>query len=478
MQVKKFEARTMKEALEMVKKQLGPEAIILGARDNRKSYGLVGEGSIEVTAAISEEVLQRKKITESKMRTQDKERFQSSPAKVQKQVMERFVQKHIEERQPRPAPTRARYIDIEDESYAQEMGSGGADPAAQERIKSAAQRAWNAMHTYADEPAQRPAPQTSAPARRSTNENKTSEIAALQTEILGLKHALAQFQKVPQGFAGTHPGAEYGLSYEFSSTFEKLVKAGISTEYAGEMLKLAQEQMPPIRYKNKALVDAWTARHLMELTQVTDPAKQNRVQIFLGPSGSGKTAAMVKLAAHATITERKKVVLLTTDSFKVGAADQLRTYAQILNVPFAILRKQSDWTYLLSQLSGYDLILCDYPGLSLKSVEEISLLRSLLPPDSVRHDTHLVLSATAKNDDLYEVGRRYRVSHFTDAIFTGLDQSNQHGSLFNFSKHFSVPLHSFGLGSRVPDDFELATKERMLDLIFKLSKIKSHEEAE
>ena len=66
MQVKKFEARTMKEALEMVKTQLGPEAIILSARDNHRSFGLVGEGSVEITAAISEDSLQKRRFTQSK----------------------------------------------------------------------------------------------------------------------------------------------------------------------------------------------------------------------------------------------------------------------------------------------------------------------------------------------------------------------------------------------------------------------------
>ncbi|HEY1079416.1 MAG TPA: flagellar biosynthesis protein FlhF, partial [Bdellovibrio sp.] len=68
MQVKKFEARTMKEALEMVKTQMGPDAIILSARDNNKSFGLVGEGSVEITAAVSDETLQKKKFAESRLR--------------------------------------------------------------------------------------------------------------------------------------------------------------------------------------------------------------------------------------------------------------------------------------------------------------------------------------------------------------------------------------------------------------------------
>ena len=500
MQVKKFEARTMKEALEMVKKHLGPEAIILGARDNRKSFGLVGEGSVEITAAISDEVLQRKKYTESKMRPQDRERFQASPAKVQKQVMEKFVNKYLDENKPKAPATKTRYIDIDDQQ--EESMPMQADSDAQTRIKSAAQRAWNAMHVHgADAPAEvfdldgfagaskssarnntqslkariDAAQNSQAPV--STRDNgKQAEISALKSELAGLKQALAQFQKVPQNVVHGHPGSDYGLSYEFSNTFEKLTQAGVLPEIAAEILGVAQSQMPPVRFKNKALVDAWTARYLLDHTQIVGDRAVAKVQVFVGPAGTGKTSAMVKLAAHAAVKDNKKVVLLTTDTYKVGAADQMRTYAQILNVPFAIVRKQSDWTYLMNQLANYDLILCDFPGMSLKSVEEITLLRNLLPPDSIGADIHLVLPTTSKNEDLFEIGRRFKVTHFKDVIFTGLDQSTQHGNIYNFMKHFNVPLHSFGIGTRVPEDIEMATRERVLDLIFKLTRMKKAED--
>jgi flagellar biosynthesis protein FlhF len=96
MLVKKFEARTMKEALEMVKAQMGPDAIILAARDNKKSFGLVGEVSVEITAAVSETTLHKKKFVETKMVETDKERFQRSPARTQKDLIEKMVRRELE----------------------------------------------------------------------------------------------------------------------------------------------------------------------------------------------------------------------------------------------------------------------------------------------------------------------------------------------------------------------------------------------
>src|SRR6185312_12856760 len=94
MQVKKFEAKTMKEALELVKVHMGPEAIILSAKDTHRGFGLMGEKSVEVTAAVSEETLRKKKIAESKLREDLRTRFQQIPATKQRE----FINKVFEER--------------------------------------------------------------------------------------------------------------------------------------------------------------------------------------------------------------------------------------------------------------------------------------------------------------------------------------------------------------------------------------------
>ena len=86
MQVKRFEAKSMKEALQMVKQELGPEAIILSAKDNKKSFGLAGKGSIEITAAISEKSLQKKKYVEKNLPDNAKEKFRGQSAKSQKRI--------------------------------------------------------------------------------------------------------------------------------------------------------------------------------------------------------------------------------------------------------------------------------------------------------------------------------------------------------------------------------------------------------
>lgn len=438
MQVKKFEARTMKEALEMVKIQLGPDAIILSARDNNRSYGLVGEGSVEITAAVSEETLQKKKFAESRLREQDLERFQRSPARQQKELIHKMVEKHVQKSQAPNPITQRRYIDIEDETA--------------ERVRNSTKQ------------------QVLAPVQ-----NETREIQALKSEIANLRQVISQFQQMPQTFVGSHPGADFGINYDLSFVFEKLTMAGIAPEIVAEMLTQAQDTLPALKLKNRSLVEAWVARHLLDSTKISPNPTQSKIHCFVGPAGSGKTSALIKMASQMVVREGKKIALFTTDTFKVGAADQMKIYAQILNVPFSVIRTQADWANLIRYLANVDCVLVDYTGLSLKNNDEIQMLKRLLPPATLSPNIHLTLSTNVKDGDATELGRRYSILGYKDVIFTSLDESVQHGTIYNFMKRFGVPLHSFGIGPRVPEDFEFATKERLLDLILKITQLKQQD---
>lgn len=533
MQVKKYEARSMNEALEMVKRDLGPDAIILSARDRRGKFGLVGDGSFEITAAVSEETLQKRRFAESRMKADIREKFQKSPARVQREIMNDFVdsysQKSPSARQESRPVTSRRYIDIEDDTNVEAEQVS-------HRVRDAAQRAWEALRdaeTRPPAPAAKPRPAAPASSATATGaggasaferviqaakgnkprptstpapsnggglemispeqvrqvlgqsagaaaptvqvapslevDQRQSEIMSLKSELESLKSVLRDFQKVPQSIAGSHPGAEYGLSYDFSGSFEKLTQAGISAAIAAEILQAAQTQLPAIKHKSRGLIDGFAAKYILDSTKVAGTSKA-RLHAFVGPRGSGKTSALVKMASHAVVNGHRKVALLTADNQKIGAVDQMRIFAQILNVPFGVVRKAADWRPLLDQLQGFDMILCDFPGLSLKTMEEISQLKSLLPPEAC--DIHLTLSACSKDAELEETCRRFETVKFNDFIINHLDEALVHGSIYNLMRKFERPLHSFGVGPQVPEDFEAATKERVLDLIFKLTKFK------
>jgi flagellar biosynthesis protein FlhF len=305
------------------------------------------------------------------------------------------------------------------------------------------------------------------------------EVSVMRKEIEQLRGLLSQYQNGESTRSQNltpvtrHPGAEFGLPFEFAASFEKLASAGIDTRYIVEILEKANKELSGLEKKKRTLVDAWVARYILSHVNIAPelPAiNKPQVHLFLGPSGHGKTASLVKFASQMVIAEKKRVVIMTADMFKVGASDQLKIYAHILGVPFETLRHSAEFPVFAAKYSSYDAILVDYPGLSLKDVQEGDQLRSLLPSRSFPHRAHLVLSCSGRDIDTYEAASRYQMTRFDDIIITKLDENTTHGLLYNIQRKTEKPLAAFGLGTKIPEDFEVATRERVLDLIYKISK--------
>lgn len=473
MQVRKFEARTMKDALEMVKKQLGPDAIILAAKDNSHKYGLVGESSFEITAAVSDETLHKKKFTESRMAENDRQQFASSSARTQKEIISKFVTRHTA---PVSKPvTTQKYIDINDEKSA-----------AEERIKNAVQRAFDAGASLSDFTQPRGPKETgkttnavkrtedakSAPKTVQTgqmNQQSDSEINSLRSEIASLKQMIKSIHPPTENRSQSHyPGENYGIHYELSAQFQGLIKEGILEELAAEMILDLQGQMPVTRLKNKPLVEGYLAKKILEDIVISE-GDTKKFHFFVGPSGGGKTSSIIKMASQLIVRENKKVALLTLDTQKVGAVEQLRIYSQILNVPFAVIRNRGDWKEILKFINSIDYILVDSPGSNLKSIEETNFFENLILKEIPSKAVHLVLSARNKYEDLQGVLNKFAVLNVTDVIFNHLDETVQNGNVYSFNKINKLPLFAFGIGQRIPEDFEYATKERLVDLIFHIT---------
>lgn len=456
MQVKKFEARSMREALEMIKTQLGPDAIILSAKEITKGFGLGGEKSIEVTAAFSEATLHKKKFVESKFAPQVKEKFQRIPAKEQKEVMRKMIEAQVTKMnsQTAPAPkaattasnvpyrmTEKRYIDIDNEEMSSSVASKRMDTPVTEAVK----KAWNDM-----------------------------EVTSLKQEIETLKQVMSQFKTVPQSFVQAHPGADYGVHYQMSGAYQKLTAAGLLPEIAGEVMVHCQKTLNGQQLQRSSMVDSSIAKYLMDRTPVTHECEE-QFHLFVGPSGSGKTSSLIKLASEMILNQQKRVAIISTDNTKVGGAEQMKMFAQILNVPFLSIRNQQDWAHVIPHLDQLDHVLVDFSGLNLRNQEEINFIKRMSPPVYRSLRVHLVLSSLAKDADLIECARRYEAFGYNDVIFTGLDEASQHGNIYNFISKSGAKLFAFGIGSKVPEDFEFATPERVVDLILKITQNKGQE---
>jgi flagellar biosynthesis protein FlhF len=479
MQVKKFEAKTMKEALDLVKVHLGPEAIILSAKDSHRGFGLMGEKSVEVTAAVSEDTLRKKQFAEAKLREELRERFQNIPASQQRDFINRAARPRQAQPAPGPraapvtagyspaaprAPATRRYIDIDDE----EMTNAPPHP----RQAAAVAAAFKARAVQSA-PAPKPAPRALAavPTPVAKAPEPSAEVTALENQVRELRALIERLQPMGERPATLHPGADQGLPFEMTGIYQRLVKQGVSSEVVTKLLRDATREMPAESQRTPALVDAWVVRRLLETIKTQAPATEGRYQVFVGATGQGKTTTLVKLASNILMHERRTIAIISLDTVKLGAADQLRLYAQILNVPFAIVRTPEEWQVAEKKLAHVQHILVDCPGYGLRSPEELDWLRRMLPPASASRRTHLVQSIVARDEEILDVGQRYQALGYDDVIFTRLDESHRQGAVLNFQDRFKVPLHSFTFGTRVPEDFELAKPQRVVDLLFKLSKV-------
>ncbi len=185
---------------------------------------------------------------------------------------------------------------------------------------------------------------------------------------------------------------------------------------------------------------------------------------LVGPPGAGKTSALVKLAVQYGLSVRKRVQILTTDTYRIGAAEELRSYAAILGIGCQVLETADALTQALVEFRGKDLILIDTAGLCRVEMETAQDLARVLAqhPDI---DTHLVPSASMRAADLRRVSEQYSVFQPSKLLFTRLDETETFGPILGRGISMGKPVSFFSRGQRIPEDLEPATRDLILDLI-------------
>jgi len=187
------------------------------------------------------------------------------------------------------------------------------------------------------------------------------------------------------------------------------------------------------------------------------PAKQGpKAVFFIGPTGVGKTTTIAKIAAHYAMEEKKSVALLTADTYRIAAAEQLRTYAQILEVPFQVVYNAEELRAAVQSMQSFDYLFVDTAGHSLRNEELLESMRGLLDSvqDLCEEQVFLVLSATTKYSDLVKTADSYRELTPYQLIFTKLDETDALGNLLNVRLHADTPIAYVTCGQNVPDDIE------------------------
>lgn len=175
---------------------------------------------------------------------------------------------------------------------------------------------------------------------------------------------------------------------------------------------------------------------------------------FVGPTGVGKTTTIAKLSSKFAIEEKKKIALLTADTYRIAAAEQLRTYANILEVPFRVVYTPEEILQAVEEFKEMDYILIDTAGHSHHNEDLRNGIRDFITAtdDSIEKEVYLVVSATTKYSDLVQIADSYKDVHQFQLIFTKLDETTALGNLYNLHLHTNAPLSYVTCGQNVPND--------------------------
>lgn len=186
--------------------------------------------------------------------------------------------------------------------------------------------------------------------------------------------------------------------------------------------------------------------------------------VLVGPTGVGKTTTIAKLAGRLALIEKKKVGLITIDTYRIGAVDQLRTYAEIMNLPFKVVNTIKEMEEGVESLKNCDVVLIDTTGRSSKNTMQLSELRAYVQKSNPDH-TALVVSATTKNRDINTILNGYSELNYDKVIITKLDETTVYGGIFNIINKCNKPVAFITTGQNVPDDIIVPTKEKLIELI-------------
>lgn len=200
---------------------------------------------------------------------------------------------------------------------------------------------------------------------------------------------------------------------------------------------------------------------------ITPSEEGPRIVLFIGPTGVGKTTTIAKLAGRYCVEEKKKVALLTADTYRIAAAEQLRTYANILETPFRIIYTPEELQAAVDDYWDCDYIFIDTAGRSHQNTDQLEKMKEMVAalkrPES--YQVFLVLSATTKYRDLQKIADCYgRIADF-ELIFTKLDETEAVGNLLNMKLYTDAPIDYVTCGQNVPDDMEAFNPQKIVKQI-------------
>lgn len=436
--IKKFQGKTKEEALEAAYKELGNNVVEMNTRNVKKKgiFSFLLPQMVEVTVALEEEpqVNKTSEIAEAIAGV----RSVAEASLIKEEKKEPVKEQENKEPEPRVMSAIERLSSVGATTGTSYSRGSSIDMIANEEImlkktdNSIIEEKLDSLHSMLEAQLQKPEKNITdvtddgmfQSKEKTSNEDKPSNEVEKFVKLL------------------------------YNTMIDNEINEKYANQIIDEMEKIATPNMP----FEQALANIYQKMILKfgNPASITPATKGPKVVFFVGPTGVGKTTTIAKIASKFSVEGGKKVCLLTADTYRIAAAEQLRTYANILEIPFRIIYSTEEVDQALRDFKDYDYILVDTAGHSHQNEAQREAMNGFIHSvDGVAEkEVFLVLSATTKYRDLISIADTYSAMTEYKLIFTKLDETTTLGNLLNLKLHTNAPLSYITCGQNVPDDIE------------------------
>ncbi len=442
MLVKTFKAGDMSEALRMVKTELGADAMILSSRKERRKgiLGIFSKPFFEVTAAIDSRPTPRPSPPREKEEREltTKEEFQKSmlgPLARELRELRDKVEK-LSSKETQVGPTAGFKPETAVEQPANGNGRDGA-------VKAIAKEDLEELKKYLLSAIKVKDKSEVVPVVFPVQRIAGEDVKVLESESRGAEQVMG-------GLADEL--REYGINGEALTAMLEYVRPMAETTDDREELRFS-------------LIEAFAS-----VIKCAGPLRMKKngpkIIALVGPTGVGKTTTTAKLAAMYAMNKGASVALVTTDNFRVGAFEQLKTYSKIMNLPLEIAATPRELAKAAEIHADKDLIIVDTAGRSPKDRERLAELKAMLD-SGIDIETHLCVSATTKDKELTDIITRFSVLPISRLLITKLDETESLGCIVNVHHRSKLQLSYLTNGQMVPEDIVVATPRKLANLVMR-----------
>ncbi len=249
--------------------------------------------------------------------------------------------------------------------------------------------------------------------------------------------------------------------------FSYMCEIGINSKYAFKLSIALYNNINKERLMDDEYVKEYLSIVLSQFFKLSVPKKKGIV--LIGPTGVGKTTTLAKLSAIYKLKLNKKVGIITTDTYRIGAVDQLLSYAKIMDIPAIVSITKDDFAAAFKDFGDMDYIFIDTVGRSQKDIQRLNDIFGMFKNSSDLHIS-LVLAVNTKEKDSFEIYDKFSKLLIDDFIFTKVDETNTPGTMLNLSVKLKKPVSYVSIGQDVPDDIIKAEPLKISSLIVKKGK--------